>query len=117
MQEKISCKQSLKAEKCFFFSSVSSSPCLNDKTEELEVLEVKMEAEKAKGQLRDDLINELRLDKLQLRQQVTQLEELLKIQMEKQEPKQETKPGSFNLKLCKNCWIRDTLLLKKWQGN
>ncbi|XP_037542259.1 alpha-1,6-mannosylglycoprotein 6-beta-N-acetylglucosaminyltransferase A [Nematolebias whitei] len=83
--------------------NISSSPCLNDKTEELQVLELKMEAEKAKGQLKDDLINDLRLDKLQLRQQVTQLEDLLKIQMEKkQEPKQEKKPEG-EAEADKNC--------------
>lgn len=76
-----------------------------------------MEAEKAKSQLREDLINELRLDKLQLRQQVTQLEDLLKMQMEKkQEPKQEKNPGEFNLNSYRNSWIGDTLFLKKWLG-
>lgn len=76
-----------------------------------------MEAEKAKGQLKEDLINELRLDKLQLRQQVTQLEDLLKIQMEKKhEPKQEKTPGGFNLSSYKNSWICDTLFLKKQLG-
>lgn len=57
-----------------------------------------MEAEKAKGQQREELISELRSDKLQLHQQLTQMEELLKLQMEKKpEQKPEIKQGRFDL--------------------
>ncbi|XP_013880322.1 alpha-1,6-mannosylglycoprotein 6-beta-N-acetylglucosaminyltransferase A [Austrofundulus limnaeus] len=73
----------------------SSPPRLKDYKEELHVLQVKMEAEKAKGQQREELISELRSDKVQLRRQLTQMEELLKLQMEKrQDQKREVKQGT-----------------------
>lgn len=71
---------------------------MKDYKEELHILQVRMEAEKAKGQQREELITELRSDKLQLRRQLTQMEELLKLQMEKkQEQKRELKQGRFDL--------------------
>uniref|UniRef100_A0A147AI28 alpha-1,6-mannosyl-glycoprotein 6-beta-N-acetylglucosaminyltransferase n=1 Tax=Fundulus heteroclitus TaxID=8078 RepID=A0A147AI28_FUNHE len=53
--------------------------------EEIKAAEEKMEAEKAKGQMKDEMIKELRADKAQLRQEVTRLEELLKLQLKKEE--------------------------------
>lgn len=44
-----------------------------------------MEAEKEKGQMRDEMIKELRSDKLQLQQQVANLDELLKVLAGKEE--------------------------------
>lgn len=42
-----------------------------------------MEAEKEKGRMRDEMIKELRSDKLRLQEQVVHLEELLKLKAEK----------------------------------
>ncbi|XP_049905860.1 alpha-1,6-mannosylglycoprotein 6-beta-N-acetylglucosaminyltransferase A-like [Epinephelus moara] len=69
----------LQAEKV---KSVSPPPPLKSYKEEFLSLQIKMEAEKEKGQMRDETIKELRSDKIQLQQQVAHLEELLKLQAE-----------------------------------
>ncbi len=46
-----------------------------------------MEADKEKRQIWDEMIKELRSDKLHLQQQVAHLEELLKLQTQKEEKK------------------------------
>lgn len=52
---------------------------MKDYKEELHALQIKLEAEKEKGQMRDEIIKELRSDKLHLQEQVVHLEELLKL--------------------------------------
>lgn len=62
-----------------------------------------MTAEKEKEKTKEELITELRSDKLQLQQQVAQLGELLKLQAQKEEKKaEEVKPGkTLNWYHCK----------------
>lgn len=55
-----------------------------------------MEAEKVKGQLKDEMIKEMHLDKIQLQLYVAHMEELLKLQLEKEEKKiQQLKSGKI----------------------
>ncbi|XP_042350899.1 alpha-1,6-mannosylglycoprotein 6-beta-N-acetylglucosaminyltransferase A-like [Plectropomus leopardus] len=70
-----------------YSNNFSRPPPLRDYQEELQLLQIKMEAEKEKGQLRDEMIKELRSEKIQLQQQVAHGEELLKLQAEKEEKK------------------------------
>ncbi|XP_027878942.1 alpha-1,6-mannosylglycoprotein 6-beta-N-acetylglucosaminyltransferase A-like isoform X1 [Xiphophorus couchianus] len=69
-------------------NNVSPSPCFKGYKEDIKALQEKMEAEKVKGQMKDDMIKELRADKAQLRQDVTRLEELLMLQLKKEEKKE-----------------------------
>lgn len=48
------------------------------------MLQIKMEAEKDKGKLREEMVEELRSDKVRLQQQVAHLEELLRLQTMKE---------------------------------
>ncbi|KAM9346889.1 alpha-1,6-mannosylglycoprotein 6-beta-N-acetylglucosaminyltransferase A-like [Symphorus nematophorus] len=85
--------------------SVESSlqPLLKDYKAEFEALQIKMEAEKEKGQLKEEIINELHADKLQLQQQVAHLEELLKLQAEKEERKVQQVKSDDQIKEDENC--------------
>lgn len=65
--------------------SVSPPPPLKDYKAELLALQIKMEAEKGEAKMKDEMIKELRADKLHLQQQVTHLEELLKMHVEREE--------------------------------
>ncbi|XP_035813863.2 alpha-1,6-mannosylglycoprotein 6-beta-N-acetylglucosaminyltransferase A-like isoform X3 [Amphiprion ocellaris] len=65
-------------------SGVEGSPKDDVKdSKELQALQIKMEAEKVRGQMKDQMIMELRSDKTYLQQQVSQLEEFLKLCVEK----------------------------------
>lgn len=48
------------------------------------MLQIKMEAEKDKGKLREEMVEELRSDKVRLQQQVAHMEELLRLQTMKE---------------------------------
>ncbi|KAF3695084.1 Alpha-1,6-mannosylglycoprotein 6-beta-N-acetylglucosaminyltransferase A [Channa argus] len=63
-------------------AKVSSPPLLRDYKVELQALQIKMEAEEKKEQMRDEMIKELQSDKVHLQQQVGHLEELLKLKAE-----------------------------------
>ena len=78
---------------------------LKDYKEEFLSLQIKMEAEKEKAQMRDVMIEELRSDKLHLLQQVAQAEKLIKLQVEKEEKKvQQVKSGKNQfIKLREEC--------------
>ncbi|XP_039673109.1 alpha-1,6-mannosylglycoprotein 6-beta-N-acetylglucosaminyltransferase A-like [Perca fluviatilis] len=74
--------------------SASPLPPLKDCKEELQSLQIKMEVEKEKGQLRDEMLKELRSDKLHLQQQVAHMEKHLQLQAEKEEKNvQQVKSG------------------------
>ncbi|KAL3056647.1 hypothetical protein OYC64_019179 [Pagothenia borchgrevinki] len=60
---------------------------LKDYKEELQSVQIHMEAEKVKGQLKDEMIKEMHLNKIQLQRHVAHMEELLKLQLEKEEKK------------------------------
>ncbi|KAM6979069.1 alpha-1,6-mannosylglycoprotein 6-beta-N-acetylglucosaminyltransferase A-like isoform 1-T2 [Tautogolabrus adspersus] len=66
-------------------------------------LQIKMEAEKEKGRMREDMIKELRSDKLVLQQHVVKLEELLKMQAEKAENKVQPIKSDEQIKEDDNC--------------
>lgn len=72
-----------------------------------------MEAEKEKGQMRDETIKELRSDKIQLQQQVAHLEELLKLQAE------QGKTGKITLDqiMCRILNIVPQCLLLTWRNS
>ncbi|KAI9536005.1 hypothetical protein NQZ68_038412 [Dissostichus eleginoides] len=71
-------------------------PALKDYKEELQSVQIHMEAEKVKGQLKDEMIKEMHLNKIQLQQHVAHMEELLKLQLEKEEKKiQQLKSGKI----------------------
>uniref|UniRef100_A0A3Q2EHZ5 alpha-1,6-mannosyl-glycoprotein 6-beta-N-acetylglucosaminyltransferase n=2 Tax=Cyprinodon variegatus TaxID=28743 RepID=A0A3Q2EHZ5_CYPVA len=70
---------------------VSSSVRFKGYKEEIKAVQEKMEAEKAKGQMKDEMIKELHADKVHLQQEVTRLEELLKLQLMKEEKKEQVK--------------------------
>ncbi|XP_054471699.1 alpha-1,6-mannosylglycoprotein 6-beta-N-acetylglucosaminyltransferase A-like [Anoplopoma fimbria] len=70
--------------------AVSPPPPLGDYKEELHSLQIKMEAEKEKEKLKDEMIKNLRSDKLQLQHQVSFVEKLLKPKEEKEEKKVKT---------------------------
>lgn len=72
---------------------VSSSVRFKGYKEEIKAVQEKMEAEKAKGQMKDEMIKELHADKVHLQQEVTRLEELLKLQLMKEEKKEQVKAG------------------------
>ncbi|XP_034549996.1 alpha-1,6-mannosylglycoprotein 6-beta-N-acetylglucosaminyltransferase A-like [Notolabrus celidotus] len=80
-----------------------SPPPLKDYKEELTALQIKMEAEKVKGQTREEMIIELRSDKLQLQQQLAKLEELLKLQAQREEKKVQQLKSDDQIKEDKNC--------------
>nr|XP_046260078.1 alpha-1,6-mannosylglycoprotein 6-beta-N-acetylglucosaminyltransferase A-like isoform X2 [Scatophagus argus] len=63
--------------------SIPVLPVSKDYMGELRALQIEMRAEKKKGQMRDEIVAELRSDKLKLQQQVSNLEKLLKLQAEK----------------------------------
>lgn len=69
--------------------NVSPSPRFKGYKEEMKALQEKFEAEKAKGQMKDEMIKELRADKVHLRQEVTHLEELLKLQLKNEGKKEQ----------------------------
>ncbi|XP_070694569.1 alpha-1,6-mannosylglycoprotein 6-beta-N-acetylglucosaminyltransferase A-like [Pempheris klunzingeri] len=80
----------------------SPPPPLKNYKGELKALQIKMEAEKEKGQMRDEMIKELRSDKLQLQQQVANLDKRLKLQAEKGERKEKNEPDD-QIKEEENC--------------
>ncbi|XP_054603030.1 alpha-1,6-mannosylglycoprotein 6-beta-N-acetylglucosaminyltransferase A isoform X2 [Nothobranchius furzeri] len=95
-----------------------SSSHFKDNKEKLQSLQVEMEAEKAKGQSKDEMIKELRSDKLQLLQQVTRLEELLKLQMNKAETKSEDEiPEDKNCQLPRMDGFPDCMGKLKWMNS
>lgn len=57
---------------------------MKDYEEDFRVLQIKMEAEKDKVKLREQMVEELRSDKVRLQQQVSHLEELLRLQTMKE---------------------------------
>ncbi|XP_026232111.1 alpha-1,6-mannosylglycoprotein 6-beta-N-acetylglucosaminyltransferase A-like isoform X2 [Anabas testudineus] len=104
-------------------AEVSSLFPLKDYKEELQALQIKMEAEKEKGRMRDEMIKELRSDKLRLQEQVVHLEELLKLKAEKDVQSDEQIKEDENcplppmdkypdckekLKWMKNMWMSDS---------
>ncbi|XP_071328726.1 alpha-1,6-mannosylglycoprotein 6-beta-N-acetylglucosaminyltransferase A-like [Trachinotus anak] len=82
---------------------LSVPPPLRDYKAELQILQIKMEAEEKKGQMKNEMIEELRSDKLHLQQQVAQLEELLKLQMEKREKTDQQAKSDDQIKEDENC--------------
>ncbi|XP_060909771.1 alpha-1,6-mannosylglycoprotein 6-beta-N-acetylglucosaminyltransferase A-like [Labrus mixtus] len=82
---------------------VSPPPPLKDYKDEFVALQIKMEAEKEKGRMREDMIKELRSHKLLLQQYVDKLEELLKLQAQKQEHKVQLVKSDELLKEDDNC--------------
>ncbi|CAJ1078832.1 alpha-1%2C6-mannosylglycoprotein 6-beta-N-acetylglucosaminyltransferase A-like [Xyrichtys novacula] len=78
-------------------------PPLKGHKEEFTALQIQMEAEKEKGKVREEMIKELRSDKLQLQQQVAQLEELLKLQAQQKEPKVQQVKNDDEILVDKNC--------------
>ncbi|XP_078119403.1 alpha-1,6-mannosylglycoprotein 6-beta-N-acetylglucosaminyltransferase A-like [Sander vitreus] len=83
--------------------SVSPLSPLKDYKEELQSLQIKMEAEKEKGQLRDEMLKELRSDKLHLQQQVAHMEKHLKLQAEKEENNVQQGKSDDQIKEDENC--------------
>ncbi|XP_041806295.1 alpha-1,6-mannosylglycoprotein 6-beta-N-acetylglucosaminyltransferase A-like [Chelmon rostratus] len=81
----------------------SHPPLLKDYKGELKALQIKTEAEKEKEQMKDDMIKELRSDKLQLQQEVTRLGDLLKLQMATEEKKCQNVKSDDNIQEDKNC--------------
>lgn len=80
-----------------------SAPPLRDFKEEFSALKIEMIAEKEKEKTREEIIRELRSDKLKLQQLVAQLRELLTLQKQKGEEKvQQDKPDDQNNE-DKNC--------------
>ncbi|XP_074551428.1 alpha-1,6-mannosylglycoprotein 6-beta-N-acetylglucosaminyltransferase A-like [Halichoeres trimaculatus] len=79
------------------------APPLRDYKEEIAALEVEMMARIEKEKTREEMIKELRSDKLLLQEQVAQLRELLKLQAQKERnPVPQVKPGDQNEE-DKNC--------------
>lgn len=74
---------------------VSPLPRFKGYKEDIKALQEKMEAEKVKGQMKDEMIKELRADKAQLRQEVTRLQELLMLQLKKEEKKETVEYGKL----------------------
>ncbi|KAK2839551.1 hypothetical protein Q5P01_013291 [Channa striata] len=72
---------------------LSSQSLLKDYKVELQALQIKMEAEGEKEQMRDEMIKELRSDKVHLQQQVVHLEDLLKLKAEKDAEDDQVKGG------------------------
>ncbi|XP_029315211.1 alpha-1,6-mannosylglycoprotein 6-beta-N-acetylglucosaminyltransferase A-like [Cottoperca gobio] len=68
-------------------SDIPAPPGLSYFKELLHTIQIKLDSEKEKGQLKDEMISKLHSDKLQLQQQVAHIEELLKQQAEKEEKK------------------------------
>ncbi|XP_070770375.1 alpha-1,6-mannosylglycoprotein 6-beta-N-acetylglucosaminyltransferase A-like isoform X2 [Enoplosus armatus] len=85
--------------------NIAPPPSLKDYKEELQALQIKMEAEKEKGQMREEMIKELRSDKLQLQQQVAHLDELLKLQAQKDEKKVQQVNSVDEIKEDGNCQL------------
>lgn len=85
----------INASKILFFSPVPHQPALsNDK---MEPWGTNKEGEKA--QLKNELIERLRSDTLQLQQQVTRLEELLKLNEKGEENQfQQVQPGTLSIR-------------------
>ena len=76
--------------------SAHGPSALKDYKEELQSVQIHMEAEKVKGQLKDEMIKEMHLNKIQLQRHVAYMEELLKLQLEKEEKKiQQLKSGKI----------------------
>ncbi|XP_047456144.1 alpha-1,6-mannosylglycoprotein 6-beta-N-acetylglucosaminyltransferase A-like isoform X1 [Mugil cephalus] len=83
--------------------NLSPAPPVKDYKAELLALQIKMEAEKGEAKLKDDMIKELRSDKLHLLQQVAHLEELLKLHMEREEKKSQSVNSDDQIIEDKNC--------------
>ncbi|XP_040057279.2 alpha-1,6-mannosylglycoprotein 6-beta-N-acetylglucosaminyltransferase A-like [Gasterosteus aculeatus] len=62
---------------------VTLPPSLRDHQQQIQSLQIQIEAEKEKGRLKDEMIGHLRSDELQLHQQVAHMEKLVKLQEEK----------------------------------
>ncbi|XP_028249403.1 alpha-1,6-mannosylglycoprotein 6-beta-N-acetylglucosaminyltransferase A-like [Parambassis ranga] len=80
----------------------SPTPSLKD-CKELRAFQQEVEAEKGKGQVKDEMIKELRSDKVYLQQQVNHLEELLKQHVEQEQRKTQQVKSEDELKEGTNC--------------
>ncbi|XP_056245621.1 alpha-1,6-mannosylglycoprotein 6-beta-N-acetylglucosaminyltransferase A-like [Seriola aureovittata] len=76
---------------------------LRDYKAELKTLQIEMETEKEKGKMRNEMIKELRSDKVHLQQQVAYLEELLKLQAENREKTIQQAKSEDQIKEDENC--------------
>ncbi|XP_068428895.1 alpha-1,6-mannosylglycoprotein 6-beta-N-acetylglucosaminyltransferase A-like [Clinocottus analis] len=69
--------------------AASHPPSSKNYKEDFQALQVQLEAEKEKEGLKDEMIKDLRTDKLQLQQQVAHMDTLLKLQEEKEKKEEE----------------------------
>ncbi|XP_076602989.1 alpha-1,6-mannosylglycoprotein 6-beta-N-acetylglucosaminyltransferase A-like isoform X1 [Chaetodon auriga] len=81
----------------------SHPPLLRDYKGELRALQIKTEAENVQARMRDEMIKELRSDKIHLQQEVARLGELLKKQMEREEKKLTNVKPDDQIEGDKNC--------------
>ncbi|XP_040004991.1 alpha-1,6-mannosylglycoprotein 6-beta-N-acetylglucosaminyltransferase A-like [Xiphias gladius] len=86
-----------------YSDAFSPLPPLKDYKEEFKALQIKMEAEKEKGQMKNEMIKELRSDKVHLEQQLTHLEGLLKLMAEKGQKKVQQIKSDDQIKEDENC--------------